>query len=145
MNTIFYPAIFHPEETGYSVSVPDIEGCFTQGENMEEALSMAKEAISLMFEDKSVLPKPSLAASLLRLLRRGDFIAMIPFNSAEEKIFFIPGDCITSIDELMNCDKIYRNGRIYSRGFFCGWTTRYAMQEIAAGRLRKVNSYGKGE
>ena len=26
MNAIFYPAIFHPEETGYSVEIPDIEG-----------------------------------------------------------------------------------------------------------------------
>ena len=24
MNAIFYPAIFHPEETGYSVEIPDI-------------------------------------------------------------------------------------------------------------------------
>ena len=28
MNAIFYPAIFHPEEVGYSVIIPDIEGCF---------------------------------------------------------------------------------------------------------------------
>ena len=26
MNAIFYPAIFHPEESGYSVDIPDIEG-----------------------------------------------------------------------------------------------------------------------
>ena len=25
MNAIFYPAIFHPEESGYSVEIPDIE------------------------------------------------------------------------------------------------------------------------
>ena len=35
MNAIFYPAIFHPEETGYSVEIPDIEGCFTQGDTIE--------------------------------------------------------------------------------------------------------------
>ena len=27
MNAVFYPAVFHPEATGYSVTVPDIEGC----------------------------------------------------------------------------------------------------------------------
>ena len=44
MNAIFYPAIFHPEETGYSVEIPDIEGCFTQGDTMDEAVRMANEA-----------------------------------------------------------------------------------------------------
>ena len=43
MNAIFYPAIFHPEETGYSVEIPDIEGCFTQGDTMDEAVRMAQD------------------------------------------------------------------------------------------------------
>ena len=51
MNAIFYPAIFHPEETGYSVEIPDIEGCFTQGDTMDEAVRMAQDAIGLMLED----------------------------------------------------------------------------------------------
>lgn len=86
MKNIFYPAIFHPETTGYSVSVPDIEGCFTQGENMEDAVSMAKEAVSLMLEDASTFPKPSLSASIMRILRPGDFIAMIPFNPKDKGV-----------------------------------------------------------
>ena len=45
MNAVFYPAVFHPEATGYSVTVPDIEGCFTQGDTMDEALRMAQDAI----------------------------------------------------------------------------------------------------
>lgn len=43
-----YPAIF--EETrdgGYSVFFPDISGCISVGENLEEAISMAKESLSL--------------------------------------------------------------------------------------------------
>ena len=50
MNAIFYPAIFHPEETGYSVEIPDIEGCFTQGDTMDEAVRMAQDAIGLMLD-----------------------------------------------------------------------------------------------
>ena len=96
MNTIFYPAIFHPEETGYSVSVPDIEGCFTQGEDMEEAVSMAKEAVDLMLEDKSELPKPSSVETVQ--LQREDIMVKVPFNPAEGKFFFIPGDCIIVLD-----------------------------------------------
>jgi predicted RNase H-like HicB family nuclease len=43
--------ILTPEdEGGYSVSVPELPGCFTQGETMEEALEMAKEAICVYVE-----------------------------------------------------------------------------------------------
>lgn len=45
-NIILEPA----EEGGYNVSVPALDGCFTQGENEEEAISNAKEAIICYFE-----------------------------------------------------------------------------------------------
>lgn len=41
-----YAVILEPaEEGGYVVSVPVLPGCFTQGETVEEALDMAKDAI----------------------------------------------------------------------------------------------------
>ena len=39
-----------PEEGGYSVTVPFLPGCQTQGETLEEAIAMAKEAIELHIE-----------------------------------------------------------------------------------------------
>ena len=46
-----FPAIFTPdnvEERGvvYTVDVPDIPGCVTEGESIEEAISMAREAVA---------------------------------------------------------------------------------------------------
>jgi antitoxin HicB len=38
------------EEGGFNVSVPALEGCFTQGETEEEALEHAKEAILCYLE-----------------------------------------------------------------------------------------------
>jgi len=38
------------EEEGYNVSVPALEGCFTQGDTEEEALENAKEAILCYLE-----------------------------------------------------------------------------------------------
>jgi predicted RNase H-like HicB family nuclease len=35
---------------GFSVSVPSFPGCFTQGETIDEAIAMAKEAINLYIE-----------------------------------------------------------------------------------------------
>ncbi len=36
-----------PEEGGYSVMVPLLPGCFTQGETVEEALANARDAIEV--------------------------------------------------------------------------------------------------
>lgn len=38
------------DEGGYSVTVPELPGCFTQGETIEEAIDMAKEAICVYVE-----------------------------------------------------------------------------------------------
>lgn len=41
-----YTVVFEPaEEGGYVVSVPALPGCVTQGETLEEAMAMAKDAI----------------------------------------------------------------------------------------------------
>lgn len=42
-----YPAIFLKEETGYSISFPDLEGCLTEGDSLEDAMEMAQEALGL--------------------------------------------------------------------------------------------------
>lgn len=39
-----------PEAGGFSVSVPALPGCYSQGETFEEALANAKEAIELYIE-----------------------------------------------------------------------------------------------
>jgi antitoxin HicB len=38
------------EEGGFNVSVPALDGCFTQGDNEEEALKNAREAIVCYLE-----------------------------------------------------------------------------------------------
>lgn len=47
-----YLIILHPDrdEGGYSVTVPALPGVATQGESIEEAISMAREAIALHIE-----------------------------------------------------------------------------------------------
>ncbi|RKR81324.1 putative RNase H-like HicB family nuclease [Mucilaginibacter gracilis] len=46
-----YRILLTPEdEGGFSVSVPALPGCFTQGDTIDEAIEMAKEAISLYIE-----------------------------------------------------------------------------------------------
>jgi predicted RNase H-like HicB family nuclease len=52
MNRLFYPALFHKaEEGGFWISFPDIPECLTQGENMDEAYTMAVDALGLCLSD----------------------------------------------------------------------------------------------
>jgi len=52
MSEYRYTIILHPdpEEGGYTVTVPALPGCVTQGESLEEAIAMAKDAIRLYVE-----------------------------------------------------------------------------------------------
>lgn len=47
-----YTAIFEPETMGgYSVTIPVLPGCISQGETFEDALKNIKEAAELYLED----------------------------------------------------------------------------------------------
>lgn len=47
-----YDVVFEKEtDGGYSVWVPDLPGCASQGDNLEEAINNIKEAIQLYLED----------------------------------------------------------------------------------------------
>lgn len=52
MSEYQYTIILDPdlEEGGYTVTVPALPGCVTQGETIEEAIAMAKDAIRLYIE-----------------------------------------------------------------------------------------------
>ncbi len=86
MNKIFYPAVFHPEheDGGFSVFFPDLVGCYSQGENLEEAVSMAEEALGLylntMQEMKKTVPAPF---SKTPELEGDDFTTLVKYDEAE--------------------------------------------------------------
>lgn len=53
MATQNFIVLFQQEKDGgYSVSVPSLPGCFSQGDNFEEALKNIQEAIELYLEDE---------------------------------------------------------------------------------------------
>ena len=59
-----YPAIFEFDEDGsVGVFFPDLPGCISCGDNEEEAIEMAKEALGghlyCMEEDNDPIPDPS--------------------------------------------------------------------------------------
>ncbi|HUW63105.1 MAG TPA: type II toxin-antitoxin system HicB family antitoxin [Spirochaetia bacterium] len=64
-----YPAVFFPEGDGrYNVRVPDLPGCRTFGDNIADAIDMARDAVSMWLcdaEDKNEpIPKFSEPSAL---------------------------------------------------------------------------------
>lgn len=80
-----YPAIFTKEETGYSVSFPDIEGCVTCGDDLVDAMDMAQDALNLMLwdieEDGDPVNAPSAIESLS--LEPGQFASLVCADTDE--------------------------------------------------------------
>jgi predicted RNase H-like HicB family nuclease len=49
---VFVPVVIHKDpESDYGVTVPDLPGCFSAGDNLADALAQAREAIELHLED----------------------------------------------------------------------------------------------
>lgn len=59
--SIFYPVILKQEEKDVFVTIPDIEGGFTQGSDYQDAINMAQDAMGNLLEDlkDSDYPSPS--------------------------------------------------------------------------------------
>ena len=55
-----FPAVITPDESGYMVTFPDIENCFTSGKTLVEALEMGEDVLSLMLvvmeDDGAAIP-----------------------------------------------------------------------------------------
>lgn len=83
-NKYIYPAVFIPEDEGYTVIFPDLIGCQTQGDTLEEALDMAKDALSLYIFDKEEDKKEIPSASSPESLKPDTgFISLVEFDMIE--------------------------------------------------------------
>ena len=64
MAKYIYPAIFTSEENGkFSITFPDIDGCYTCGDDLGDGMEMAQDALSLMLthleDEKRAIPPAS--------------------------------------------------------------------------------------
>ena len=79
--TYYYPAIFTKEEVGFSVSFPDLPGCYTEGDTIEEAYRMSTSAIGLYAQNESgdfVFPNASEPGDIT--LDEDQFLVLVEFN-----------------------------------------------------------------
>jgi predicted RNase H-like HicB family nuclease len=52
MKNYRFSIIIEQDENGYFVYCPELQGCYSQGDNYEEALENIKDAIKLHLEDR---------------------------------------------------------------------------------------------
>ncbi len=52
MPQLAFPIVVEADEDGYYVSCPSLQGCYSQGETYEEAITNIKDAIRLHVEDR---------------------------------------------------------------------------------------------
>lgn len=85
---MYYPAVFQAEEEGgFSIFFPDVDGCITQGEDMDDGYEMAFDALGNMLsyldEQGKAIPRPSNPQEIR--LEDGQFMAVIEFDMLEYK------------------------------------------------------------
>lgn len=93
MAKYLYPAIFTPEEDGgYSVSFPDMENCFTDGNDLMEAMQMANDALCLMLYHMEMKGESIPAASDVRAIQKqvneGEFVSLISCDTMAYRKFY---------------------------------------------------------
>ena len=78
-----YPAVFTPEENGFSVEFPDLPGCVTAGEDLNDAMYMANDALCLWLYDKEATGEDIPAPSEVNALRHTNtsFVSLIPCDT----------------------------------------------------------------
>ena len=81
-----FPAVFTALEDGrYEVDFPDLEGCYTFGEDLEDALNMAEDALALTLygyeEEKKAVPQPSERSAIK--LGENEFVNYVAANTLE--------------------------------------------------------------
>nr|DAU87194.1 MAG TPA: hypothetical protein [Caudoviricetes sp.] len=86
-----YPAVFTKDGDFYIVKFPDIEGCYTQGETLSEAVEMAEDVLCLMLydyeEEGKKIPEPS-DIKKIKVSSNDDFVSLVSCDTLEYRKFY---------------------------------------------------------
>ena len=86
MNKYSYPAVFTPEDNGaYSINFPDLEGCYTCGDSLDDGILMAEDILSFVLynyeNEGKMIPRPSIPSEIsLEEKELINFIACDPLS-----------------------------------------------------------------
>lgn len=129
-----YPVVLHKGDGTYGVTVPDVAGCFSAGDTIDDALESVREALALHFqglvEDDDFLPEPQdierhqsnedYAGGIWAIV---DFDVTPYFGKAVRFNASLPESLLKRIDE-----RVKQSGSYASRS---GFLAAAALQELA--------------
>jgi predicted RNase H-like HicB family nuclease len=82
-----YPAVFTPEDKAFSVRFPDVDGCFTCGDDLVDACAMAQDALAFRLFDyecaETPAPEPSAVTDVK--LANGEFVSLVLCDTIDYK------------------------------------------------------------
>jgi predicted RNase H-like HicB family nuclease len=86
----YYHGVVHKEEdSAFGVHFPDLPGCFSAADRIEDVIPYAVEALSLWFEDAEgdVVPSPveNVRKQVADDLAEGAFLVMVPWIGRNSK------------------------------------------------------------
>ena len=87
MSKIKYPAVFHEEDGKYWVEFPDLEGCLTNGDTVEETYENAKEGLGFYLDQEGDvyernIKKPSKVKDIVDA-NPGALVMLVEYDSLE--------------------------------------------------------------
>ena len=90
MAKYIYPAIFEKEGTMYTVCFPDLEGCYTQGEDWQDAYDMASDVLCLTLYNLEEDGQPIPPASPVGAIAPGEngFVSLVSCDTLEYRQFY---------------------------------------------------------
>ncbi len=91
MAKYIFPTIFTQEQdSGYSITFPDLERCYSQGDNLEDAYEMAADVLCLtlydMEESKEPIPKAFHPKDIH--VDKDSFIVLVATDTLEYRMFY---------------------------------------------------------
>ncbi len=78
-----YPAILYPDDDKVGVTVPDLPGCHTYGDDKADALLMAKDAVEMWLWDAENKAEPIPPASEDFPLKPGETLTLVAADTDE--------------------------------------------------------------
>jgi predicted RNase H-like HicB family nuclease len=131
-----YIALIHKDaKSDFGVSFPDFPGCITAGKTLDEARTMAAEALALhvegLIEDGAPLPEPSSLTTVMADAANRDAVAILvdvpaEFGRAVRVNVTLPDHLLATIDKVAEESS-------QSRSAFLAAAARIAIQSLATG------------
>ena len=145
-----YPIVLHKDrDSDFGVTVPDLPGCFSAGRTVDEALTMAREAIELhlegLVEDGLPIPQPGrIEQHQSNSEYRGGMWAVVTIHESSLRVrakrinITIPERVLDAVDRYASEHGRTRSGLLAEAvTTYIGRETDRAMPKAKRGRPRK--------